>query len=116
MRRFIVCFLERMANKLKSPKDRDNDPVDRKHDEQLNHLLMQLIHQLKLNMIAQQVLDASLKNLTVAVDAAVAALAAGDTTTSTPDTVVTAFVSGVDAQTVRLAAATPPPPPPPPAP
>lgn len=109
MRRCIVCFLLNMAARLKSPKDTDNDPVPQRHDEQLNHLLMQLIHQLKEIMISQQVLDASLKNLTTAVDAAIVALEAGSTETSTPDTAVTAFVTGVDAQSVRLAGATPPP-------
>lgn len=115
--RLLLCFWKQMGARLKSPKDSDNDPVAR-HDnnEQTNHLLKQLIHQLKELVISQAVLDASLKNLTASVDAAVAALAAGSTDTSTPDTVVTSFVSGVDAQTVRLAAATPPPPPPPPTP
>lgn len=68
-----------------------------------------LRHELRKTMIAQAALDASLKNLTVAVDAAVAALAAGSTATSTPDTAVSAYQAGVDAQTVRIATATPPP-------
>jgi hypothetical protein len=68
-----------------------------------------LRHEIRKLMIAQAVLDASLKGLTVSVDAAVAALAAGDSTTSTPDTAVSAYQAGVDAQTLRLATATPPP-------
>ena len=70
------------------------------------HLLNHKLHNI---MIAQATLDASLKGLTVAVDAAVAALAAGDVTTSTPDTVVSAYQAGIDAQTLRVATATPPP-------
>jgi hypothetical protein len=61
-------------------------------------------------MIAQTTLDASVKGLTAAVDAAVAALATASTATSTPDASVSAYQAAVDAQTVRLATATPPPP------
>ena len=76
--------------------------------EELRHLRHE-IHALKeYQMIAQATLDASLANLTNAVNAAVLALAAGNTTTSTPDTVVAAYQAGVDAQTVALASATPP--------
>lgn len=82
-------------------------PVNRDHE--ILRLLHELHHELHKIMIAQATLDASLKGLTVAVDAAVAALAAGDTTTSTPDTVVSAFQAGVDEQTLRIATATPPP-------
>ncbi len=59
-------------------------------------------------MITQAALDASLASLTTAVNNAAAALAASSSATSTPDSVVSAFQSGVDAQTVALAAATPP--------
>lgn len=75
-----------------------------KHHDLSDRELLELI------MIAQATLDASLKGLTAAVDAAVAALAAGSTATSTPDTTVSAYQAGVDAQTVRIATATPPPP------
>lgn len=60
-------------------------------------------------MVAQETLDASLASLTSAVTAAVAALATANTGTSTPDSVVTAYVAGVDAQELALASATPPP-------
>lgn len=102
LHRLVVC-LRLMAERLRSPKDRDDDRHD--HNEERRHIL----HLLKEIMIAQSTLDASIKNLTVAVDAAVAALATGSTATSTPDTVVSAFQAGVDAQTVRIATATPPP-------
>ena len=79
--------------------------------ERIIHILLewreQQRHQHYQNMIAQATLDASLANLTAAVNAAALALAAGSTTTSTPDTVVSAYQAGVDAQTVALAAATP---------
>lgn len=79
------------------------------HELSDRELLIALFEQNETIMIAQSVLDASLKNLTVAVDASVAALAAGSTTTSTPDTSVSSYQAGVDAQTVRIATATPPP-------
>ena len=59
-------------------------------------------------MIQQATLDASLAGLTTAVQNAANALAAGSTATSTPDTSVSAYQSGVDAQTQALASATPP--------
>lgn len=58
-------------------------------------------------MIAQATLDASVAGLTSAVNNAVAALAAGSTTTSTPDTVVADYQAKVDAQALALATATP---------
>jgi len=76
--------------------------------------LRELEHQYHKIMISQASLDASLANLTSAVNAAILALAAGNTATSTPDTVVSAYQAGVDAQTVILASNTPPPVPVPP--
>jgi hypothetical protein len=88
-------------------------PVKVHEEHEILHLLREIREEQKLQhkeiMIAQSVFDASLKGLTVAVDNAVAALAAGDTTTSTPDTVVSAYVAGVDSQALRAATATPPP-------
>jgi len=63
----------------------------------------------KENMIAQAALDASLASLTTAVQNAAFALAAINPVASTPDSMVSAYMSGVDAQTVALASATPPP-------
>lgn len=60
-------------------------------------------------MIAQATLDASLANLTTAVTAAAAAMTVTNPVASTPDSVVSAYQAGVDAQTVALATATPPP-------
>lgn len=60
-------------------------------------------------MIAQATFDTSLANLTGAVIAAASALAVTNPVASTPDTVVQAYVAGVDAQTLALATATPPP-------
>lgn len=82
--------------------------------EELGHLRHEIKELKETIMIAQATLDASLANLTNAVNAAVLALAAGNTATSTPDTVVAAYQAGVDAQTVVLASNTPPPVPTPP--
>lgn len=89
--------------------------MPKKHDEHspelieelrhLRHILEQLTRTI---MIAQTTFDTSLANLTGAVNNAAAALAASNSNTSTPDTVVQAYIAGVDAQTVALAAATPP--------
>lgn len=51
-------------------------------------------------MVDQATLDASLAALTAKVDKVLAALQ--NQVPSTPDTVVTAFQQGVDAQTARL--------------
>lgn len=110
MRHFLIRLLENMAARLKSPKDKDNDSPAAEHSQQLDHLLREVIRELRKIMIAQATLDASLQALTTAVDAAVAALQAANGATSTPDTVVSAYQAGVDAQTVRIATATPPPP------
>ena len=97
-----------MAPKLHSPKDSDDEPRKSGSSPVTHEDLEHLFHKLNQIMIAQATLDASLASLTGAVSAAVAALATNNTATSTPDSVVSAFVSGVDAQTVALAAATPP--------
>ena len=60
-------------------------------------------------MILQAVFDASLANATTTITAAIAALAAGNTATSTPDATVQAYMAAMDAKIVALAAATPPP-------
>lgn len=96
-----------------------NERVEHKVVELLEliaHELKHANHLQKENMIAQASLDASLQGLTKAVANATAALATASTATSTPDAVVSAFQSGVDAQTAALATATPPPPPPAPGP
>ncbi len=101
---------------LRSPKDDDKHSDHEHHKscscsvthedlECLTHAVNKLSHTI---MITQASLDASLASLTAAVAAAAAALASSNTSTSTPDTVVAAFQSGVDAQTVALASATPP--------
>lgn len=77
--------------------------------DELRHLC-HIIKELKDSiMIASATLDASVANLTAAVNAAALALASANPVASTPDTVVTAYVAAVDAQTVALASATPPP-------
>lgn len=90
--------------------------MPKKNDESCRELLGELRHlckeikELKESiMIAQATLDASLAGLTSAVNAAVAALATANTSTSTPDTVVSTYQAGVEAQTLALATATPPP-------
>ena len=107
-RRHLDC----VADKLRSPKDVEDRKlgsfwppwITRKDLERLERKLDQY-------MIAQATFDTSLANLTAAVNAAALAIAAGSTATSTPDSVVSAFVAGVDAQTLVLATATPPAPP-----
>ena len=87
----------------------DNDECHQELFYELRHLRNE-IHELKDSiMIAQATLDASLANLTTAVTAAAAALAVTNPVASTPDSVVSAYQAGVDAQTVALATATPPP-------
>ena len=81
-----------------------NDEIARETLEELRHIRREL----KVLMIAQSTLDASLAGLTAAVSAAVAALATSQTATSTPDAVVASYQAGVDAQTIALASATPP--------
>lgn len=107
--RCVQQLLLNMVQRLRSPKDRDDEPRRTPDCRRLLHELQTTSVLLKELMIAQETLDASLKGLTAAVDNAVAALAAGSTATSTPDTVVASYQAGVDAQTVRLATATPPP-------
>jgi predicted regulator of Ras-like GTPase activity (Roadblock/LC7/MglB family) len=86
-----------------------DDKILREILEELRHLRREQ-HQLKEQiMIAQTVLDTSLTNLTGAVAAAAAALASINPVASTPDTVVQAYIAGVDSQTLALSAATPPP-------
>jgi hypothetical protein len=87
----------------------DNDESTREICEELRHLRREIKELKNSIMIAQTVLDASLVNLTGAVAAAASALASINPVASTPDTVVQAYVAGVDAQTLALSAATPPP-------
>src|ERR1017187_2054431 len=85
-----------------------NDEFARELLEELRHLRQEIKELKESIMIAQATFNASLTGLTTAVSNAAAALAAGQSGTSTPDTVVSAFLSGVAAQTVALATATPP--------
>ena len=106
----IPCMLTSCANLLRlydMPKH--NDESTRELLEELRHLRHEIKELTKSIMIAQNVFDTSLTNLTGAVAAAASALATTIPTASTPDTVVQAYVAGVDAQTVALASATPPP-------
>lgn len=75
--------------------------------ETIPELLERVLLAQKEIMIAQATLDASVAGLTSAVNNAAAALAAGSSTTSTPDTVVSAYQASVDAQSLALATATP---------
>ena len=84
-----------------------NDRIARETLEELRHIRRE-IKELKDKMIAQSAFDASLANATSTITAAIAALATSNTATSTPDTVVQAYMAGMDAQVVTLAAATPP--------
>jgi hypothetical protein len=63
--------------------------------EELRHLRHEIKELKESIVIAQATLDASLTGLTSAVNAAAAALATSNTATSTPDTVVNGFLSGV---------------------
>lgn len=93
------------------PKKKDEPCQEISYElRQLRHAIYELKESV---MIAQATLDTSLANLTGAVAAAAAALATTNPTASTPDSVVTAYVAGVDAQTLALASATPPGPVPP---
>ena len=68
------------------------------------HIIHQLNQIKETIMIAQSVLDASLKAASDAVAAAIANIPAG-TTASTPDTAVQAYVTGIDTLVAQLNAA-----------
>ena len=104
MRR-LISWLYRL---LSGDMPKKNDESARELLEELRHLRQEIKELKESIMIAQATFDASLTGLTTAVSNAAAALAAGQSGTSTPDTVVSAFLSGVAAQTVTLATATPP--------
>ena len=86
-----------------------NDECHQEILEELRHLRHSINELKDYFMIAQATLDASLANLTTAVTAAAAAMTVTNPVASTPDSVVSAYQAGVDAQTVALATATPPP-------
>ena len=86
-----------------------NDHFARETLEELRHVRREIKELKEIIMVAQSTFDTSLQNLTNAVVAVASALATTTPTASTPDSVVTAYVAGVDAQTLALATATPPP-------
>jgi hypothetical protein len=86
-----------------------NDQIARETLEELRHVGREIKELKEHIMVAQSTLDTSLTNLTNAALAVAAALATTTPTASTPDSVVIAYVAGVDAQTLALATATPPP-------
>jgi len=94
--------------------------IDPAHNESrlLLRILAELKHQqkqikdIRKNMVPQSTFDTSLTALTNAVSA----LAGGTGTPSTPDSVVQAYISGVDTNTAHLQALATPTPPPAPAP
>ena len=107
----VCCVVLRAA--VTAPGRFENNMAHANDLGKIFHLLREIEHrQAEIErkfVIAQSTLDASLAGLTSAVNAAIAALATANTATSTPDTVVSAYQSSVDAQTVALASATPPP-------
>ena len=86
--------------------------MSNQHESPIEHekleVLREIAKTLKHIMIIQSTFDSSLAALTTAVTNAAAALAAGNTATSTPDATVQTYLAGVAAQTVALAGATPP--------
>jgi predicted regulator of Ras-like GTPase activity (Roadblock/LC7/MglB family) len=103
----LTCWLKKLWLTVMPKKKDDESGKELAYElRQLRHTIYELKESI---MIAQTTFDTSLANLTGAVTAAAAALAATGPTTSTPDATVQAYIAGVDAQTVALASATPPP-------